>query len=633
MITDISLQTKALAGFTNTTLNSDPSLVPGISKVNIFIGPNNSGKSRLLRGFFNDNEFSFYQSDLNLRHINERIKRCKNLLDEYLKNQEISFRTNDARKAHENLGPTRFLQMKIAPDAIVKNRIEELQELGSYISINRSSNTLEISRLRSELFALAKELQTYSGVRNSVHYERYYIPLLRGLRPIQTSISNLIEFNGKINSYGFRTIFDYFSEGKPFEYTKIPDISKNIFTGLEIYEDVKVKLLNSKIYRIRITEFENFLKQNFFPDKEVTLIPKVGHDVLEIGFDGEERLIHELGDGIQAIIQILYPIFMRKGENALFFIEEPELSLHPGMQRLLLNTLLSEDFASMQFFLTTHSNHFLDFTTDSDKVSVYSFRKESEGKFQIRQLQGPDNHVLNDIGVRNSSVFLANCSIWVEGITDRKYLRRFLELHKKKNNKEHLLEDLHYTFVEYAGSNIIHWDFEDKKESDNMNALRTNNKVFLVADSDINEEGKVSKAKKLRHDGFRKALNENFYLTEGKEIENILSAKVIESIVRSYEDEPKFRIDIAQTEKVKSHNDTSKILKPVYWKRNLGEFIDSQLQNKTRTVSYAEGNTVRDKDAFCEKAISAIESYEDLSDEAKSLCQKLISFIEKSNQL
>ena len=72
-----------------------------------------------------------------------------------------------------------------------------------------------------------------------------------------------------------------------------------------------------------------------------------------------------------------YPLFFNKGKNLKIYIEEPDVYLHPGFQRILIETLLNtKGFEDFQYFFTTHSNHFLDMTLDYKEISVYKFTKE-----------------------------------------------------------------------------------------------------------------------------------------------------------------------------------------------------------------------------------------------------------------
>ena len=50
-------------------------------------------------------------------------------------------------------------------------------------------------------------------------------------------------------------------------------------------------------------------------------------------------------------------IFTEK-ERCLFFIEEPDMFMHPSLQRAFLEVL--SEYDQHQYFITSHSNHFLD---------------------------------------------------------------------------------------------------------------------------------------------------------------------------------------------------------------------------------------------------------------------------------
>ena len=97
----------------------------------------------------------------------------------------------------------------------------------------------------------------------------------------------------------------------------------------------------------------------------------------------------------------------------------------------------------------------------------------------------------------------------MEGIYDRGYLRKYLEIFQRQNDMP-FVEDIDYSFVEYSGSNITHWCFsdDDSKENrlypeiENILANRLSNRILLIADGDasVGVEGELSDAKILRHE-------------------------------------------------------------------------------------------------------------------------------------
>ena len=273
-------------------------------------------------------------------------------------------------------------------------------------------------------------------------------------------------------------------------------------------------------------------------------------------------------------------------------------------------------------------------TLDMDMISVYKFIKELEehsgnpteeldAKFYIENVSNKDKSLLQELGVRNSAVLLANCTIWVEGITDRFYLRRFLKLYQESDSKlKTFKEDIHYSFVEYSGSNITHWSFLDKETLDiddeytTMKAERVCGTLLLISDKD--SDNKIP-----RQEILREALGERYYCLECKEIENVLSADVIRGVISEYEQSTLDHL----IDKEFNQEDYSNIY--------LGNFINSLFEegSKKRRGSYAaDSGTIASKLDFCKKAIKNITTYDQLSDEAKKISKVLYDFIKSHNE-
>ena len=364
--------------------------------------------------------------------------------------------------------------------------------------------------------------------------------------------------------------------------------------------------------------------------EQTTLTIKIG--------DEEEKPVHDLGDGIQSILILTFELFRHSDEHMLAFIEEPELFLHPWLQRAFLE-MLSQRFPKHQYFLTTHSNHFLDLTLDVPDVSVFTLEKdldhehtgkEKPAKFIVRQISREDRKPLELLGVRNSSVLLSNCTIWVEGITDRRYIAHWLGLYNvdqttnMANTGQHRVfkEDLHYSFVEYGGGNITHFSFLDDEESTEakdkgINVERLCAKLFLITDHDGAKEGS---AKGKRQAILQKRLDDRYYCLPGREIENLISPDVLTAVLRSYGE---------QIDKPPTH--------PKYKDKMLGKFIDDFLaedgRSKKRKGSYAqESGTITDKVNFCHKAVEHTKVWGNLSEDAQELTIKLYNFIQHMNR-
>ena len=183
-----------------------------------------------------------------------------------------------------------------------------------------------------------------------------------------------------------------------------------MFTGITVFEEIKKRLLGSTDDRKSIADFEAYLRRNIF-NKDVTLIPKYNTDVLEIKLGTEDqRPVYDLGDGLQSLIIILFPLFIAQGTTKIVLIEEPETHLHPKWQRKLLECMSRMD--KVTFFISTHSSSFI----NRDDLSVFAISQIS-GKTHIRACNYSEDKrdILDRLGYKPSDLLLSNYVLWVEG--------------------------------------------------------------------------------------------------------------------------------------------------------------------------------------------------------------------------
>lgn len=596
--------------------NYSESRVDGLSKVNLFVGQNNSGKSRFIRKLFSTSKLQFSPNDLDLKNLNEVTNQFYRELTEYFS----SIGVESFGQVFSNINsykPIEFISNEFSPEDEVLKKIRGITKTGSSGSLAMSKERFrhEIgTRLTQFDDEIWPKVEEYLPSDYKYDYESIYIPPLRGLRP-------LIK-NDKQDFYRKRIIEDHF---KDFE----KELDLQIYTGLTIYDDVKNLLLGRHTDRQKVTDFEMFLSNVFFSNKSVHLIPNIKDDVLYVKIGKQSDIpIYELGDGIQSIIIITYPLFFRRSENLKVYIDEPELYLHPGMQRILLNALTNNDlFPRHQFFMSTHSNHLLDMTSDFNKISVFTFSQNFQNfQIEIKNVENRDSDVLNILGVNNSSVFLSNCTIWVEGITDRIYIRKYIKVYLESIGDQSIKEDLHYSFVEYGGGNITHWSFLEDADAEypNIKVEYLCGKIFLISDKDgagLKTDGTFDtrKLKKFeRHQKLHLKLKERYYCLKSREIENTLSPTVLKETIKKFE-------------KLNSNN-----IKFVNWEfdkyknKKIGDFINSNVKGLSRDYSTSTG-TINEKLKFAKRAVTSISKIDDLSVEAHELVKRIYDFIKEQN--
>jgi hypothetical protein len=186
-------------------------------------------------------------------------------------------------------------------------------------------------------------------------------------------------------------------------------------------------------------------------------------------------------------------------------------------------------------------------------------------------------------------------------------------------------EDIHFAFVEYSGANLTHLSYLD---NDGINADRLCGEMLIVLDADdsVDPDAHVGK-KGERFDRLVKVLTTDRVIRlDCREIENALAGDVLRKIVAEYE---------GQDGTLKSTPDFRK-----YKTERLGHYIDGLLVDVTKSKRYSTklnrayadtSGTLRDKVAFADRAISHIQSWDDLTPSAKILTERIYAFILSKN--
>ncbi|MGB2913613.1 MAG: AAA family ATPase [Pyrinomonadaceae bacterium] len=592
-------------------------LLEPLSRVNIFVGANNTGKSRFMRSISRTVEPEVKLAEL--FPFRDAISRDINVLSGVF--SELGIGT------FGSLGPHDFSYLL---EQLAKERVHldqddfaQLREQIGKWNVAASSGTIPpifIDGDKERLWQAVEPfvLKVRGFIRQIPEYSvktlpvRVYIPTLRGLR----------QFGNSGDDHYFRATKSAYYEGAQTADgtgTRFDPEKLEIYTGLSFFKRLRSLRLGATAERRSVDTYERFLSETFFQNQSVELTPNESQGVvtIKIGRDAEQP-IHHLGDGVQSAIILSFLPHVLKDTPAFFFIEEPEMFMHPGLQRKVLEFLVSNPFH--RFFLTTHSNHLLDLTADVDSVSVFTFTRQQDEnsnedvtpKFSVRAVNAGCKSSLELLDVRNSSVFLVNSTIWVEGITDRLYLREMLRQYMAQGQKHDFDEDVHYSFVEYGGSNIIHWSFLDSARP-HIEVDRLCAQAMVIVDGDGGEkmDRKALILKKLGRD--------RFIELPGRKIENMLPYSVIRSIVSDYESG--------------SSNVIPDFAFQAYKDEYLGKFIEEEMLAGAfrRKGGYQEvSGTLKRKLEFCEKALKMVK-FDALPQETKNVVAKIYRFISSCN--
>jgi len=277
--------------------------------------------------------------------------------------------------------------------------------------------------------------------------------------------------------------------------------------------------LNSyKANKQKFTKINEFV-QELLGEPDAFLEIPAERDDIYVSIKNKILPLHSLGTGIHELIILAASVTVY--DNVVFCIEEPEIHLHPGLQKKFIKYI--KDKTNNQYFITTHSNSFFDL----EDVNIYHCRLVSRHtKCTLVTTHLQKSSILSDLGFKASDILQSNYVVWVEGPSDRTYLNHWI---KRKNPS--LIEGLHYSIMFYGGRLLSHLAFNDPEVSEFIQLCKLNRNACIMIDSD----------KKTAHtwlNGTKKRIIKDFstngafaWVTNGRTIENYISEKIFNDAI------------------------------------------------------------------------------------------------------
>ncbi|QNK47571.1 AAA family ATPase [Brevibacterium sp. PAMC23299] len=595
-----------------------------LKKINIIIGPNNSGKSNLFKYLFHIRSI--------VRNTSSGKKR-KDALGEYdlLNCIPSAFNVSDTWSGE-------------GQDIICKVELEGIDGL-------RFGNVLPTLHESREINLKAHHKVNEGKSCFSVNYEEdlYLLEEFQDSNPKILNPTNKV-YENPVEGIGYPkdtvVYWKAFIESLVFvdpvrhHSRNRSEFNESDFDGSDIVQEIiRVRNEHDTEWREYKSCLEGWLK-TILLEPSIVLDPT--HNKLRFyirrGSKEISASLESLGTGVSQLVMLLSYLYLNRQKQLNVFIEEPESNLHPEAVIQLVK-IMENNFENHRFFITTHSSILIDQVKNNWSIQRI-YRKDVHASNILPCTEVLQQYsLLDELGIRPSQMLQSNTVIWIEGPSDRTYVNKWI-----KDNSD-LLEGKHYSFLMYGGANLASYDLIDN--DDYINVLRTSRYSIILCDSDKSCEKAELKERVKRliqrvnetefDDGRCLKDYVHIWVTSGREIENYVPEELFKTILFSERYLRKYLIaDVGNGQKQRKNlklnmNNTNfnpyDSFDTLYAQSYLFEDDTPLSINHIKSIS----NDFSKKKASIAKSVVEKWSAEHYSDDLKKSIADLIGHINKAN--
>lgn len=466
-------------------------------KINVFIGKNNSGKSScldIIKDIIDPNELDknpFFKNGLEIQLVHA-------LSEEEIRYvfSENTFGGGIPTENHYMFGKNyigKKMNFRISVEKDYRTRERDFQY--QYVE-NKNVFEAEYNNYWNQFGERMRSLWK--------EYEFRRLDAERNIVPEVESNDENINLNGEGASNLIRKIINYSEYDENIVQEELLTALNAIIYPETTYENIKIQQVDDA----GELKWEIFLQEK-----------------------GKRYALSKMGSGLKTIILVLANLLIipklkaYKNKKIIYAFEELENNLHPALQRKLFEYIYkyAQD-NDIMIFLTTHSHVAINTFCDKEGTQIFHVEKQ-DGVSKMHKIDDyiSKTTLLNDLDVRASDILQSNGIIWVEGPSDRVYIKRWLKIF----GGDEIEEGRDYQFLYYGGRLLSHYTAEQDCE-DLISILLTNRNAAIVIDSDKRKNNsKINETKKRVKNEFEK-YGAFCWITKGKEIENYLEKEAIE---------------------------------------------------------------------------------------------------------
>jgi len=348
--------------------------------------------------------------------------------------------------------------------------------------------------------------------------------------------------------------------------------------------------------RERYYEVEKYCK-NIFPNIESIRPEKLPNEQIRIVLT-KKNLSHtismgEEGRGLDQLLIVIWKIATSR-PGTIWLLDEPEIHLHPGAEKLLYDFLLDETYRRKQIIVATHSMVFI----HKSKENEISLLLNKDGFTELATLDNLitaevenkslvtdeiRSHVYQALGYDSTFAFEPIIVVVVEGKTDEAVFQKFSQILEKP------IDNRATKFIPVGDKRQV------EKFSPVLTYAASGKKILIIFDNDNEKPIEIQKKILEREKGYRNQIgityplldesNFSFYREDAYSIEYyLLDAKAICKAAKaddpSLVDNIKNRIKSELGKPITDQMRPKDLLKLIWSDNGFGPYNDSETPKK-----------------------------------------------------